>query len=75
MRERKRMLRLLLEDVTLLRSDEVMVHVRFRGGATESLHLPLPLNAAELRKVDPAVVAEVDRLLDDHTPMPRSWTS
>lgn len=66
-RERKRMLRLLLEDVTLLRSDEVLVHVRFRGGATESLHLPLPLNAAELRKVDPAVVAEVDRLLDEHT--------
>ena len=66
-RERKRMVRLLLQDVTLLRSDEIVAHVRFRGGATESLHLPLPLNAAELRKVDPAVVAEVDRLLDDHT--------
>ena len=25
------------------------------------------MSAAELRKVDPAVVAEVDRLLDDHT--------
>ena len=66
-RERKRMLRLLLEDVTLLRGEEVLVRVRFRGGATECLHLPLPLNAAELRKVDPAVVAEVDRLLDDHS--------
>jgi DNA invertase Pin-like site-specific DNA recombinase len=66
-RERKRMARLLVEDVTLLRTDKVAVHVRFRGGATHSLYLPLPLNAAELRKVDPAVVAEVDRLLDDHT--------
>ncbi|HYA45225.1 MAG TPA: recombinase family protein, partial [Acidimicrobiales bacterium] len=66
-RERKRMVRLLIEDVTLLRTDKVAVQVRFRGGATHSLFLPLPLNAAELRKVDPAVVAEVDRLLDDHT--------
>ncbi len=66
-RERKRMIRLLLEDVTLLRTGEVVALVRFRGGATHSLHLPLPLNAAQLRKVDSAVVAEVDRLLDDHT--------
>lgn len=41
--------------------------MRFRGGATHTLRLPLPLNAAELRKVDPAVVAEVDRLLELHT--------
>jgi hypothetical protein len=66
-RERKRMVRLLLEDVTLLRTDEIVAHVRFRGGATHSLHLPLPLNAAQLRKTDPAVVAELDHLLDDHT--------
>ena len=66
-RERKRMLRLLLEDVTLLRAEDVLVQVRFRGGATECLHLPLPLNAAQLRKVGPAVVAEVDRLLNEYT--------
>jgi len=66
-RERKRMIRLLLDDITLLRTDEIVAHVRFRGGATHSLHLPLPLSAPELRKVDPAVVTEVDRLLDDHT--------
>jgi DNA invertase Pin-like site-specific DNA recombinase len=66
-RERKRMIRLLLEDVTLLRTDEIVAHVRFRGGATHSLHLPLPLSAWQLRKTDPAVVAEIDRLLDHHT--------
>lgn len=66
-RERKRMIRLLVEDVTLLRGEEIVAHVRFRGGATESLHLPLPKSAPELRKADPAVVAEVDRLLDEHT--------
>jgi DNA invertase Pin-like site-specific DNA recombinase len=66
-RERKRMIRLLLEDVTLLRGEKVTVSLRFRGGAVGQLELPLPKDAAELRKVDPAVVAEVDRLLDDHT--------
>ncbi len=66
-RERKRMVRLLIEDVTLLRSDTIAVHVRFRGGATRSLRLPLPLNAADLRRTDPAVIAEIDRLLDEHT--------
>jgi DNA invertase Pin-like site-specific DNA recombinase len=66
-RERKRMLRLLIEDVTLLRGEEVVAHVRFRGGATRSLHLPLPRNAWQLRQTDAAVIAEIDRLLDDHT--------
>jgi DNA invertase Pin-like site-specific DNA recombinase len=66
-RERKRIVRLLVEDVTLLRTEEVVAQVRFRGGATCTLHLPLPLNAAQLRKVDAAVVAEVDRLLEEHT--------
>lgn len=67
-RERKRMARLLIEDVTLLRGDEVLdVHVRFRGGDTRSLQLPRPKSIIDLRKLDPVVVAEVDRLLDDHT--------
>ena len=66
-RERKRMARLLIEDVTLLKADDLVVHVRFRGGATRSLRLPRPLPAADLHKLDPAVVAEVDRLLEDHT--------
>jgi DNA invertase Pin-like site-specific DNA recombinase len=66
-RERKRMVRLLLEDVTLLRAEEVVAQVRFRGGATRTLRLPLPRNAWQIRQIDPAVVAEIDRLLDDHT--------
>ena len=67
-RERKRMARLLIEDVTLQRRDELLdVHVRFRGGHARSLQLPRPKPLAVLRKLDPAIVAEVDRLLDDHT--------
>ena len=66
-RERKRMARLLIDDVTLLKGDEVVANVRFRGGATETIRLPRPKPAAELHKLDPSVVAEVDRLLADHT--------
>jgi hypothetical protein len=66
-RERKRMVRLLVEDVTLLKADDVLAHVRFRGGATHTLRLPRPRPAAQLRGIDPTVVAEIDRLLETHT--------
>jgi DNA invertase Pin-like site-specific DNA recombinase len=66
-RERKRMVRLLIEDVTLLRTDAVVAHVRFRGGAVHTIQLPLPLTAAQLRKTGADVIAEIDRLLDAHT--------
>ncbi len=68
-REKKRMIRLLIEDVTLIKSDEIIANVRFKGGASKSLTLPLPLSAPMLRKTDAAVVAEIDRLLDHHTEM------
>jgi DNA invertase Pin-like site-specific DNA recombinase len=68
-RERKRMVRLLLEDVTLVKTAEgLTAHVRFRGGATTSLQLPPALTAWQLHQTSPHVVALVDRLLDQHTP-------
>ena len=66
-RERKRMVRLLIEDVTLKKGSEVTAHIRFRGGATTTLTLPRAKNAWELRQTNPDVVAEIDRLLDSHT--------
>ncbi len=66
-RDRKRMARLLLEDVTLRRTEDILVQVRFKGGATQELHLPLPKSAWALRKTKPEIVAEMDRLLDDHS--------
>lgn len=66
-RERKRMVRLLLEDVTLMKDGEITIHVRFKGGATRTLHLPLPLTAWQKRQTSPKVIAEIDRLFDDHT--------
>mgnify|MGYP001601644357 FL=1 len=66
-RERKRMARLLIEDVTLIKGDTIAVHIRFKGGATKSLTLPRPLPAWELYRTPAGTVAEIDRLLDRHT--------
>jgi hypothetical protein len=65
-RERKRILRLLIEDVTLINREMIQAHVRLRGGATRSLTLTKPLPIAQIRKTRPEVVAEIDALLDHH---------
>jgi DNA invertase Pin-like site-specific DNA recombinase len=66
-RERKRMVRLLLEDVTLIREDHLTLHIRFKGGAHRTIQLPLPQRSWEQRQTSSEVVAAIDRLLDDHT--------
>jgi len=67
MKDKKRMLRLLIEDVTLTKGDTVHVDIRFVGGATRSLDLPLPKSCVELRTTDAEVVNEIDRLIDTYT--------
>jgi DNA invertase Pin-like site-specific DNA recombinase/F0F1-type ATP synthase membrane subunit b/b' len=66
-RERKRIVALLIEDVTLLKKQDLKVHVRFRGGATTTMILPPPLTAQELFGTSPELLAEIDDLLSRHT--------
>jgi DNA invertase Pin-like site-specific DNA recombinase len=66
-RERKRMVRLMLEDVTLIKAERITAHVRFRGGATTTLTLPLPMGYFRKRKTRPEVVEMLDELLQSHT--------
>jgi len=66
-RERKRMVRLLIEDVTLLKAEQLAIGIRFRGGATRSLSIPVPLPACRTWQTPPEIVAQIDRLLDQHT--------
>ena len=67
-RERKRMVRLLLEDVTLIRAaDHLTLQVRFKGGAHRTIQISLPQRSWEQRQTSSQVVAVIDRLLDDHT--------
>jgi hypothetical protein len=62
--QRKRMVRLLIEDATLTKSPELKVQIRFRGGATREVILPAPRNAWQRRQTDKEVVEDIDRLLD-----------
>ncbi len=66
-RERKRMVRLLLEDVTLSKAEEIVAGIRFRGGATLSVSLPLAQTAWQIRQTAADVITEIDALLDQHT--------
>jgi hypothetical protein len=65
--ERKRMVALLIEDITLLRAEHISIHVRFRGGHTTSLAVLRPVPMAVIRKTKPEVIAALDRLLETHT--------
>jgi len=66
-RERKRMARLLVEDVTLTRgSEETTLGVRLRGGTSRCLRVPLQKLSWQVRQTPSVVVAEIDELLDHH---------
>jgi DNA invertase Pin-like site-specific DNA recombinase len=67
MKDKKRMLRMLIEDVTLSKGDTLHADLRFVGGATRSLELPLPKSCVELRTTDAGVIQEIDRLIDTYT--------
>jgi DNA invertase Pin-like site-specific DNA recombinase len=67
-RERKRIARLLLTDVTVTRTtDTITAHLRLPGGQGHTLTLPIPKPAWEQRRTPPTVVTEIDELLDHHT--------
>jgi DNA invertase Pin-like site-specific DNA recombinase len=67
-REKKRIARLLIEDVTLRREPkQYKVHVRFRAGTSRTLVLPRPKFPWETWTTDPEVVKRIDCLLDHHT--------
>jgi hypothetical protein len=66
-RERKRMVRLLMDDVTLIKAaDGLTAHVRFRGGATTTLMLPAALNAWQLHETSAEIVSLIDQRLEAH---------
>jgi DNA invertase Pin-like site-specific DNA recombinase len=66
-RDRKQMLRLMIQDVTLLRQDDIQVCIRWKGGATSELHLPKPLTAWESRQTPQAVLDRITGLAEQHT--------
>ena len=68
MRERKRIARLLLTDVTVTRtSDTITAHIRLRGGQHHTLTLAVPKTGPEARRTPPEIITAIDELLDHHT--------
>ena len=61
-RDRKRMLRLLVKDITVEKGPEpkqLKMHIRWQGGATETVELRLPPNRAEALRYSQEFVAHV----------------
>ena len=68
-RERKRLLAYIIEDATLIKLPAegiTRIHVRFKGGKTETLTTPNPKSSAQQVKTPPMIVQLVDKLLDDY---------
>jgi len=68
-RERKRMLAHIIEDATLIKltgEGIIKIHLRFKGGKTQTLTAPNPKSSCEMVKTDPRIVELVDQLLDNH---------
>jgi len=69
-RERKRLLAHIIEDVTLTKmpaEGTTKVHVRFKGGKTQTLTTTNPKSSAQQVKTQPSIVELVDKLLDKLT--------
>lgn len=69
-RERKRMLDHIIEDATLIKlpaEGTTKVHVRFKGGRTQTITALNPRSSTQRVKTQPLVVELVDKLLDAHT--------
>jgi hypothetical protein len=47
-------------------NEQIQLDVRFRGGMSKTLMLPPPPSYCESHKQNPAMIAEMDRLLDDY---------
>ncbi len=67
-RDRKRMLRLLVEDVTLIRDQrQLHIAIRWKGGATTELDRPVPLAAGERFRTPADIVEQVRALATEQT--------
>jgi hypothetical protein len=66
-RQRKRAVRFLIEDVTVHKTDQIVAHIRFKGGATQTTSVALPPPFAQSRLTAPETLAAIDRLLDEYT--------
>jgi DNA invertase Pin-like site-specific DNA recombinase len=65
--EKKKIIRLLIEDITLSKNKNILVQIRYKGGKLETLTLPKPLRSWEQNQTAPETLKKIDALLDDHS--------
>jgi DNA invertase Pin-like site-specific DNA recombinase len=65
--ERKKIIAHLIEDVTLIKAEKITMHIRFKGGKTQSISVARPVPIALIRKTRPEVIGALDQLLNTHT--------
>jgi DNA invertase Pin-like site-specific DNA recombinase len=67
-KDKKRLLRLLIKDITVEKCSErkqAVMHLRWQGGACETLQVDLPRTSAEVRRYPEDLVAKVRNLVQD----------
>src|SRR5215472_4424231 len=57
----------LFEEVTVHKAEQMVAHLRFKGGATQTLTVALPPPFAQSRLTAPETLAAIDRFLDEYT--------
>ena len=68
-KDRKRMLRLLIEDVTIKNSNsEVIANIRFKAGTSKTLAIEKKLPICEVRKTRKDIIRQVDELTENYIP-------
>jgi DNA invertase Pin-like site-specific DNA recombinase len=66
--DKKRMIRLLIEDVTLKREGhEVEVYIRFKTGAIIKELFRVPSSGNKPTEIDPQIIRKIDQLSSEHT--------
>jgi len=68
-KDKKRMIRLLVEDVTIKNSGKkVITNIRFKTGTSKTLAIEKKLPICEVRKTRKNIVRQVDELTENYTP-------
>ncbi len=66
--DKKRMVRLLIEDVTLKRGGhEVEVYIRFKTGTIIQERFRIPSSGNKPTAIDPAIIRKIDQMSSEHT--------
>ena len=64
----ERMIRCLIEDVTVQSTDDIKLGIRFKGGTSRIVNIPKPICNWKLWCTRPDVIKEIDHLINYCTP-------